>query len=130
MITYGQIVTGTAAAAVLQGTGVAPEDITGQGLTVYFNGEVYWILQREVYFPPSESSPDGWHLVYKPSEDEINLGVQDPGVFDNILSAIDSLGTAISRGAGALSIASPILIFGLAGIALFAAYSWSKRHAG
>lgn len=75
MTAYGRYLSATQAAAILAYAGVLPDDDIGEGRTVEYSGKTYWILQTGTRFPnPTATSPDGWHSVYEPSQDEIDLG--------------------------------------------------------
>ena len=71
-ITMGSIVSSSLAAKVLAAAGIPAEQIGigPDGEAFEYGGKVYYIMEREVWFPPSETSPDGWHIIYSPSDEE------------------------------------------------------------
>ena len=74
MTSYGVIVPATRARTILAAAGVTRTDDLGpDGLEFLYNGVTFWILQRGVIFPPSETSADGAHIVYAPSVEELAL---------------------------------------------------------
>lgn len=80
---YGRYLSASQAAGILAYAGVGADDDIGEGQIIEYAGKVYWILQTGTKFPnPTATSPDGWHSVYEPSQEEIALGKlpveQDP----------------------------------------------------
>lgn len=95
----GVLVTGNLAANVLSASGIGPDDVlSDSGETIGYNGTIFKILQREMYFPPDNTSPDGWHLVYAPSQQEIdaaNAAFNPPSPLDSLLNWLKNLGSGI-----------------------------------
>lgn len=125
---YGNIVTGAAAAEVLGAAGIGPDDIVGDFFSFNYNGSVYWILQREMYFSPTDAVIDGWHIVYAPSIEEQRGGGPGPGFFDNIEAAMQAIADALKRGAQTTAGLVPIVLIGAAAIGLMFLYNQSKRR--
>lgn len=77
----GRFLMASEAAPVLAYANVGPRDtLPIDGLTVTYNGKVYWILELETKFPnPTRTSPDGWHVVYGPSQEEIDVNKKPSG---------------------------------------------------
>lgn len=77
--TYGRYLSATQAAGILAYANIGPNDDIGESRVITYAGKVYWILQTGVKFPnPTATSPDGWHSVYEPSQEEIDLGKAPP----------------------------------------------------
>lgn len=73
-IAYGRILPSYESAPILDYYGVNASTDIGETHEVVYNGVTYWIMQRGVKFPnPSDTSPDGWHIVYQPSDEELEL---------------------------------------------------------
>jgi hypothetical protein len=82
---YGRVLTASQAKPILDYFGIsADSDLGYGGMPVNFGGVDYWIAQNEVQFPnPTAQSPDGWHIVYAPSQEEIDISKPPPtGEFD------------------------------------------------
>lgn len=124
---YGQLITGDLARTVLNAAGIKPNDVPGDFYSFNYGGNVYWVIQREMYFSPNDVSVDGWHLVYKPSNDEIAGGGPGPGFWDNLEAAFQSISSALASGAKTAANISPIIILAVAGIGIFALYKYSKK---
>jgi hypothetical protein len=69
----GVIVPASKAKQVLDAAGIPAQQLglTAEGIDVEIQGVVFTILERDVWYPPSETSPDGWHIVYAPSQQEL-----------------------------------------------------------
>jgi hypothetical protein len=78
---YGYLVGKDKAKTILNAAGIgANDDIGVNGISFSYNNTLYWILQTDTKFPGETSqSPDGWHIVYSPSQEEKDLGKpEDP----------------------------------------------------
>lgn len=57
---------------ILNAAGVSADTVLSpEGLDFVYQGQQYFILQRETFFPSSSFSPDGWHVVYLPTDAEV-----------------------------------------------------------
>lgn len=79
---YGYILSASAAALILAAAGVTRYTPIGvDGETFNYNGVDYWILENELDFGvPTANSPDGLHIVYSPSPEEVALGQPPEGI--------------------------------------------------
>lgn len=69
------------------------------GLEVIYKDQTYWILQREIVYPgPTQFSPDGVHIVYGPTAQELSESQQaraiinntEPSTYDKLIAAISN----------------------------------------
>lgn len=71
----GSILLAEEAKPILEAANVSRETDIGEGYRFEYKGNVYWILQTGIKFPwPTDSSPDGWHIVYRLTEQEEEAG--------------------------------------------------------
>lgn len=80
---YGRLLPSGEAKIILDYFGILPDTDLGYSMMpVKYSGVDYWIAQNETRFPaPTSSSPDGWHIVYSPSQEEIDVS-KPPASFD------------------------------------------------
>ena len=76
----GVIVPASRAKRILEAAGVPPQrlGLQPEGFEISYDGVIFTILERDVWFPPSETSPDGWHIVYAPSQEELDAWRPQP----------------------------------------------------
>ena len=74
MIDYGFVLPKDQAKIILDAFNISANDYIDpfNGMEITYKGNKYLIMQRDVWFPPDTSltTPDGWHIVYAPSEEE------------------------------------------------------------
>jgi hypothetical protein len=88
---YGILQNSQTAAVILKAAGVLPNsDIGIEGFAFDYAGITYWILQRGIRFASGDAnSPDGWHIVYAPTLQEIESGkVPKPFDFSEAFQAV------------------------------------------
>lgn len=90
---YGSLLSAPAARPILEAAGVTPEmDIGIEGFEFPYGGNTFWIMQRGIKFPnPDNTSPDGWHIVYSPSQEELDLGKLPENPIDAITGTLSTL---------------------------------------
>ena len=95
---YGFVVTRPRADEILNAFNITEDTKldTLEGMHVTYQGKNYIIFQRDYWFPPSDTSPDGWHFVYAQSpeevqwEEQLNQEPEDFGLAD-VKSTIDDI---------------------------------------
>ena len=86
-----RLLTASEAAPILAAAGITRDSDVGEGQDFTFGQITYWILQMGVTFPyPTSNSPDGKHLVYSPSQGELDQRTP-PDPFDYIKQLLASI---------------------------------------
>ena len=109
MVPYGYTLPAAKAKVILEAAGVTPNLDIGDGFSFDYGGRTYWILQRGIKFPePDSTSPDGWHIVYGPSQEEVEMGkppASEPG-------PLEQAGSLLKLGLVALGLVLVVQIVG------------------
>lgn len=109
-IDQGVILPKNQAKVILDAFNIAPNDWIDpySSMEIEYQGKKYLIMQREVWYPPdtSTTSPDGWHIVYAPSGEEIELMEQGDELLIDPTAGEPGLGDFIGIGKNLLTVAA------------------------
>lgn len=116
-MTSGTILSASQAASILLSAGIGPNDDIGDGFDFIQGQNKYWIMQTGTRFASATgASPDGWHIVYQPSADELLAGTPAPDFLDKLSTALQGgvLGAAnLFQNAGVIL---TVVILAVAGV--------------